>query len=50
MGNYLWRRSAWGRGGFAEASANCTIDSFLERYAKLLRAPLQQPREIVIEG
>ena len=49
MGNRLWRGMALGRGGLADAGANCSIHRFLKRYAELPRALFQQPREIIVK-
>lgn len=48
VGNRLRRRLSAG-GRLADAGAETSIDRFLERYAELPRALLQQPREIIIE-
>jgi hypothetical protein len=49
MGDRLRRGIASGRGSLADPGANCSIHRFLKGNAELPRAPLQQPREIIIE-
>jgi hypothetical protein len=49
MGNRLRRGMASGRGGLADARADCSIHSFPKGNAELARALFQQSGEIIIE-
>jgi hypothetical protein len=47
MRNRLRRWVASGRGGLAEAGANCSVHRFLKENGE--RAPFQQSRKVIVE-
>jgi hypothetical protein len=49
MGDRLRCEMASGRGGLANAGANCSVHRFLKRDAKFPRTLFQESRKIIVE-